>query len=114
LSRLGEVRSLVCQNPVVPVLALTAIANKQTRQKVEESLYLRKGFVMVYISPNRENIYVNRVQMTSDIIKSFQWLFEKVRDQQWKNTSFIASQSEIVGVSLNTSKLNALYLQRMP
>ncbi|KXJ06971.1 ATP-dependent DNA helicase Q-like SIM [Exaiptasia diaphana] len=55
-SRLGELRSLLSTKPLVPVLALTATANIQTRNVINESLCLRQNYVPVFVSPNRENI----------------------------------------------------------
>ena len=71
-------RSLLNQKSLVPVLALTATANLQTRKAIQESLCLRKSCVKIFLSPNRENIYINKVKVNSDISESFRWLLDKI------------------------------------
>ena len=81
-SRLGELRSLLNQKPLVPVLALTATANLQTRKAIEESLCLRKSCVKIFLIPNRENIYINKLKVNSYISESFRWLVDKIRQEK--------------------------------
>ena len=84
-ARLGELRSLVNQKPLVPVLALTATANKKTRNNIRESLCLQKQCIEIFLSPNRENIYINIVKINSNLQYTFNGLVNEIRE---KNISF--------------------------
>ena len=66
----------------MPVLALTATANLQTRKIIQESLCLRKSCIKIFLSPNRENIYINKLKVNSDISESFRWLLDKMRQEK--------------------------------
>jgi ATP-dependent DNA helicase RecQ len=78
-ARLGELRSLCPQNPVTPVLALTATASKDSQATVMESLCMRKNCLIIYKSPNRPNIYLAKFKVSMDVRKSFKFLIDKLR-----------------------------------
>ncbi len=61
------------------------MANKKTRKSIRESLCLRKKCIKIFISPNRENIYINIVKVNSNLEYSFNWLVKEIHE---KNVSF--------------------------
>lgn len=74
---LGELRSLVPQG--TPVLALTATATQQTKEMIINSLALRKDTAYIFMSPNRPNIYLHKVQVTKNVSVSFEWLIDIIK-----------------------------------
>lgn len=75
----GEIRSLLPQH--VPVLALTATASALTRKKIMKSLSLNRCLEIV-VSPNRKNIKLFVLKVTSDICINFMWLAKELDESR--------------------------------
>ncbi|XP_066272590.1 ATP-dependent DNA helicase RecQ-like [Branchiostoma lanceolatum] len=76
-SRLGELRSLVRED--TPILALTASADTQSRERVI-SLLNMQGARRITVSPNKENIRLSIVKLPKNNMKCFDWVVKTVRD----------------------------------
>ena len=78
-SYLGELRSMVPRK--IPVVALTATATASTRSAIVKSLGLNNPAIVIK-SPRRENIkYVVMKTKEKDIVKTFKWKLEEVRER---------------------------------
>ena len=73
-ARLGELRSLCPQNPVTPVLALTATASKDSQATVMESLCMRKNCLIIIKKARIDQTYIlqsSRYQWMSENHSNF-------------------------------------------
>ena len=73
----GEIRSFLPKQ--VPFLALTATASSSTRNKIIKSLSLNKC-LEITVSPNRKNIKLFVLKVTSDISVNFTWLARELKE----------------------------------
>ena len=74
----GEIRSFLPKQ--VPFLALTATASPLTRDKIIKSLSLKKC-LEISVSPNRENIKLFVLKVTSEISVNFTWLARELNEK---------------------------------
>lgn len=74
----GEIRSFLPKQ--VPFLALTATASPLTREKIIKSLSLKKC-LEISVSPNRENIKLFVLKVTSEISVNFTWLARELNEK---------------------------------
>ena len=65
----------------MPFLALTATANLKTREAIKESLCLCKQCLEIFKSPNRENIYLHKERVNTNIGQSFKWLIDEIKEK---------------------------------
>ena len=73
----GEKRSFLPKQ--VPFLALTATASSSTRNKIIKSLSLNRC-LEITVSPNRKNIKLFVLKVTSDISVNFTWLASELKE----------------------------------
>ncbi|XP_056022113.1 uncharacterized protein LOC125660396 [Ostrea edulis] len=83
-SKIGELRSLSLN---VPILSLTATASPSNRKKIMKSLCFREDSVCIVDSPERPNIKINVqcVKNNADISDTFAWLIETLNKDK-RNT----------------------------
>ena len=74
----GEIRSFLPKQ--VSFLALTATASPLTRDKIIKSLSLKKC-LEISVSPNRENIKLFVLKVTSEISVNFTWLARELNEK---------------------------------
>ena len=74
----GEIRSFLPKQ--VSFLALTATASPLTRDKIIKSLSLKKC-LEISVSPNRENIKLLVLKVTSEISVNFTWLARELNEK---------------------------------
>ena len=74
----GEIRSFLPKQ--VSFLALTASASPLTRDKIIKSLSLKKC-LKISVSPNRENIKLLVLKVTSEISVNFTWLARELNEK---------------------------------
>lgn len=79
----GEIRSFLPKQ--VPFLALTATASPLTRDKIIKSLSLKKC-LEISVSPNRENIKLFVLKVTSEISVNFTWLARELNEKNMSKT----------------------------
>ena len=88
--KLGSLRSLM---PSVPLLALTATANKVTERKIVKSLGIR-NFTMLRVSPNRLNIRLSKMKVAKLTPSILNWVVDGLRQEKEKyNKTIIYCQS---------------------
>ena len=78
---LGSLRSLM---PSVPLLALTATANKVTERKIVKSLGIR-NFTMLRVSPNRLNIRLSKMKVAKLTPSILNWVVDGLRQEHRKD-----------------------------
>ncbi|KAK3721863.1 hypothetical protein QZH41_011499, partial [Actinostola sp. cb2023] len=79
-SRIGELRSIGPKK--APMLALTATAKLETQAAIVKSLCLQKGYEKIFVSPYRENIYLSKCIVTTNLGETFSWLIKKLIAEQ--------------------------------
>ncbi|KAI8511020.1 hypothetical protein Bbelb_119360 [Branchiostoma belcheri] len=77
-SRLGELRSLVKEG--IPILALTASADRPSRDRVI-SLLNMQGAQRIVVSPNKTNIKLGIVRLPDDKLQCLDWLAKMLREE---------------------------------
>ncbi len=82
-SRLNELKSIVPSS--VPLMALTATATRETREKMFDILNMRDPFELVE-SPYKENITfaVQEMDNTVSLTGHFQWLIDEIKNEKSK------------------------------
>lgn len=63
----------------IPILALTASADTQSRERVISMLNMQ-GARRIHVSPNRENIRLGIVRLPNDKLKCLDWVVKLVKD----------------------------------
>ena len=76
--RLGQLRSLLPSS--TPVLALTATATKDVRNKITSKLQMQ-GCTLIEASPDRPNIRYSVVTVKSDHLLTFGWLIDALKQE---------------------------------
>ena len=74
--RLGQLRSLLPSS--TPVLALTATATNDVRNKITSKLQMQ-GYTLIEASPDRPNIRYSVVTVKSDHMLNFGWLIDALK-----------------------------------
>ena len=80
--QLGELRSLA--GPLVPVVALTATASKETRDLIMKDLCMTESTFKVVVNPNKENIkscVIDTFHSRADICNDFDWLVKLLKEK---------------------------------